>query len=50
MNEHTREAVQRDFLRYTSQQILKVLRNEQSPIQQDLVINTKDGKRQVWEA
>jgi putative transposase len=28
MNEHTREAVQRDFLRYTSQQILKVLRNE----------------------
>jgi putative transposase len=28
MNEHTHEAVQRDFLRYTSQQILKVLRNE----------------------
>ena len=49
MNEHTREAVQRDFLRYTSQQILKVLRNEQSPIQQDLVVNAKDRKRQVWE-
>ncbi|MFD0999423.1 hypothetical protein ACFQ21_08900 [Ohtaekwangia kribbensis] len=46
---NTREAVQRDFLRYTSQQILKVLRNEQSPIQEDLVVNAKDRKRQVWE-
>jgi putative transposase len=49
MNEHTREAVQRDFLRYTSQQILKVLRNEQSPMQQDLVVNSRDRKHQVWE-
>jgi REP element-mobilizing transposase RayT len=49
MNEHTREAVQRDFLRYTSQQILKVLRNEQSPIQHYLVVNARDRKHQVWE-
>jgi hypothetical protein len=46
---NTREAVQRDFLRYTSQQILKVLCNEQSPVQEDLVVNAKDRKRQVWE-
>jgi putative transposase len=49
MNEHTRDAVQRDFLRYTSQQILKILRNEQSPIQHDLVVNARDRKHQVWE-
>ncbi len=49
MNEHAREAVQRDFLRYTSQQILKVLRTEESPIQYDLVVNARDRKHQVWE-
>jgi len=44
MNDHTSEAVQRDFLRFTSQQILKVLRNEQSPMQDLLLVNAKDRK------
>jgi REP element-mobilizing transposase RayT len=33
LGDHRREDVQRDFLKYTSQQILKVLRNEQSVMQ-----------------
>ena len=40
MNENIREAVQRD-LRYTSQQILNALRNEQSPLQHHLVVNSR---------
>ena len=44
-----REAVQRDFLRFTGQQILKVLQKENSPILEELNVNAKDRKYQVWE-
>jgi REP element-mobilizing transposase RayT len=46
---HSRENVQRDFLKYTGQQILKNLRNDKSPILQELIVNAKDRKHQVWE-
>ena len=49
LGDHKREDVQRDFLKFTSQQILKVLRNEQSPMQEKLLVNVKDRKYQVWE-
>jgi putative transposase len=49
LGEHKRENVQRDFLKFTSQQILKHLRNEQSTLQNDLLVQAKDRKFQVWE-
>ncbi len=49
IGEHKREDVQRDFLKYTGQQILKCLRNEQSSLQQQLLVEAKDRKYQVWE-
>jgi REP element-mobilizing transposase RayT len=49
LGDHKREDVQRDFLKFTGQQIPKVLRNENSPMQNDLIVNAKDRKRQVWE-
>ncbi len=49
LNEHKRDAVQRDFLKFTGQQILKVLRNEQSAMQHELLVQAKDRKYQVWE-
>jgi putative transposase len=49
LGEHTREHVQRDFLKFTSQQILKHLRNEQSDLQKQLLVQTTDRKYQVWE-
>ena len=47
--DHKREDVQRDFLKFTGQQILKILRNENSPMQDELLVHAKDRKRQVWE-
>ena len=47
--DHSRENVQRDFLKYTGQQILKHLRNEQSELQKKLLVQAKDRKYQVWE-
>src|SRR5215203_4721318 len=49
VGDHKREDVQRDFLRFTSQQILKHLRNENSPLQTELLVNAEDRKYQVWE-
>ncbi|GIL21739.1 MAG: transposase [Bacteroidota bacterium] len=49
MGDHQHADVQRDFLKFTGQQILKILRNENSPMQQELLINAKDRKHQVWE-
>jgi len=49
MGDHKREDVQRDFLRFTAQQILKQIRNDNSPLLEQLVVNAKDRKRQVWE-
>ena len=49
LGEHKREDVQRDFLKYTSQQILKILRNENSSLLDDLLVQSKDRKYQIWE-
>jgi len=49
VGDNKREDVQRDFLKFTSQQILKILRYENSPVQNELIVNAKDRKRQVWE-
>jgi REP element-mobilizing transposase RayT len=49
VEDHKREDVQRDFLKYTGQQILKTLRNENSPLLVKLLVEAKDRKFQVWE-
>jgi putative transposase len=49
LGNHKRDDVQRDFLKFTGQQILKILRNEGSSMAQEVVVNAKDRKRQVWE-
>jgi putative transposase len=49
MGDHKRADVQRDFLKFTGQQMLKLLRNESSPLQNELLVNAKDRMRQVWE-
>ena len=49
MGVHKREDVQRDFLKYTAQQILKILRNEKSGLQAELLVHAKDRKFQIWE-
>lgn len=49
VGEHKREDVQRDFLRYTSQQILKLLRNDKSALLLELLVGAKDRTYQVWE-
>jgi len=41
--------VQRDFLKFTGQQILKHLRNKNAAILTELLVNAKDRKYQVWE-
>jgi putative transposase len=49
IGENERQDVQRDFLKFTGQQILKILRNEKSSVQEELLVNAKDRKLQVWE-
>ncbi len=49
LGDHQRDEVQRDFLRYTGQQILKHLRNDKSDLQKELLVDTSDRKYQVWE-
>ena len=49
LGEHTREDVQRDFLKFTGQQILKHLRNRKSSLLAELFVGAKDRKHQVWE-
>jgi putative transposase len=46
--DHERENVQRDFLKYTGQQILQYLKRRRVPIP-ELLVNAKDRKYQVWE-
>jgi len=41
--------VQRDFLKFTSQQIIKILRNENPALLEQLKVNAADRKYQVWE-
>ncbi|HEY5824126.1 MAG TPA: transposase [Cyclobacteriaceae bacterium] len=47
--DHKREDVQRDFLKYTGQQLLKRLKEEGSELQKELLVETSDRKYQVWE-
>jgi REP element-mobilizing transposase RayT len=49
IGDHKRSNVQRDFLKYTGQQILKLLQTDQAAILKDLQVNAKDRKHQVWE-
>jgi putative transposase len=49
LGNHTRDQVQRDFLKFTSQQILKRLKEEKSSLLADLIVNAKDRKYQIWE-
>lgn len=49
MGDHQRDNVQRDFLKFTGQQILKRLRNSDSDMLQEVIVNAKYRKRQVWE-
>jgi REP-associated tyrosine transposase len=47
LGEHRRDDVQRDFLKFTGQQILKILRNESSVMRNELLVEAKDRKYQV---
>ena len=49
LGDHTRENVQRDFLKYTGQQILSRLREINLPLANELYVGAKDRKYQVWE-
>lgn len=42
LEEHERSSVQRNFLKYTGQQILKLLKDENSELLNALLVNTKD--------
>lgn len=46
---HKKENVQRDFLKYTSQQILFQLKSSSNQIINELEVNAADRKYQVWE-
>jgi len=45
---HKREDEQRNFLKYTGQQILKNLQNTRSSMLNELLVQAKDRKYQVW--
>ncbi|WP_276373941.1 transposase [Chryseolinea sp. H1M3-3] len=49
LGNHTREKIQRDFLKYTAQQILKILIKEKSPLLERILVQAKDRKYQIWE-
>lgn len=49
MGENKRSDVQRDFLKFTGQQILKDLRNSKSSILNEFLVETTDRKYQIWE-
>jgi putative transposase len=49
LGNNKREDVQRDFLKYTAQKILKILIREKSPLLSKLLVSAQDRKYQVWE-
>jgi putative transposase len=49
LGDHQRANVQRDFLKYTGQQILRRLEEIKSPLLSELQVNAKDRKFQAWE-
>ena len=46
---HKNENIQRDFLKYTAQQIKFSLINKDSPLLDAIRVNAKDRKYQLWE-
>ena len=46
---HKKEKVQRDFLKYTAQQIKWKLINSNSPLLDVIRVNVKDRRSQIWE-
>lgn len=46
---HKKHEIQRDFLKYTSQQIKFNLIKIDSPLLDDILVNDKDRKYQIWE-
>ena len=44
-----REDVQRDFLKFTAYQLLKKLKEENTVLLEELLVNLKDRKHQVWQ-
>lgn len=49
LGDHKREDVQLDFLKYTSQHILKILGNEKSLMLDEFLVHSKDRAYQVRE-
>ncbi len=49
INPHKREDVQRDFLKFTAQMVLKDLRNNNPDLLNELYVGARDRKHQVWE-
>jgi putative transposase len=46
---YERPSEQRNFLRFTGQQMIKNFRNEKAPILHEMLVETKDRKYQVWQ-
>jgi REP element-mobilizing transposase RayT len=46
---HVEQDVQRDFLRYTAQMMLKDMRREKTGLMEQFRVNAKDRKYQIWE-
>jgi putative transposase len=44
-----REDVQRDFMKFTSHQMLFDMKKDNSPLLTDYCVNAKDRKHQIWE-
>jgi REP element-mobilizing transposase RayT len=49
LGDHKRRDVQRDFLKFTAQQILVKLQSGNSPLRNELQVNKADRKFQVWQ-
>jgi len=46
---HTEEEVQRDFLRFTAQMMIKEMRNSDPGLLETFKVEARDRKYQVWE-
>lgn len=49
LGDHKRENVQRDFLKYTAQKVIKYLEHHDKDLLAALLIQAKDRKYQVWQ-
>jgi len=46
---HTADQVFRDFHKFTSQQILKIMRKNHLALMNQFIVNKKDRKHQIWQ-